>query len=126
MQNAFDDFDTQVQVEEVYRDDVMELYELYQDRYWVGQHLGRPAVFDKVLGLRAYGGTHHGMVDMMHSLAGDDAYFAQHGPFISSSKEHLMGGDYHGPSNEAGLTSKEYWEMMAEYEDEQDRIRNEW
>ena len=40
--------------------------------------------------------------------------------------ESLMGGQYHGPTNEAGLTNKEYWEMMAEYEDEQDRIRNEW
>ena len=56
MQNGFDDFDTQVQAEEVYRD------------------------------------------------------------------ESLSGGKYHGPSNEAGLTAREYWEMMAAWEDE----RNDW
>ena len=60
MQNGFDDFDTQVQAEEVYRD------------------------------------------------------------------ESLYGGKYHGPSNEAGLTAREYWEMMAEWEDERARLRDEW
>jgi len=40
--------------------------------------------------------------------------------------ESLYGGKYHGPSNEAGLTSKEYWEMMEEYRDEQARLRDEW
>ena len=56
MQNGFDDFDTQVQAEEVYRD------------------------------------------------------------------ESLHNGNYHGPRNEAGLTAREYWEMMSEWEDE----RNDW
>jgi hypothetical protein len=60
MQNGFDDFDTQVQAEEVYRD------------------------------------------------------------------ESLAGGDFHGPSNEAGLTRKEYWEMMEIWEDEKSRLRDEW
>jgi hypothetical protein len=52
MQNGFDDFDTQQQSEEVYRD------------------------------------------------------------------ESLMGGKYHGPSNEAGLTAQEYYEAIAEWEEE--------
>ena len=38
----------------------------------------------------------------------------------------LMGGYYHGPSNEAGLTAREYWEARWEYEDEQERLRNDW
>ena len=32
--------------------------------------------------------------------------------------ESLMGGKYHGPSNEAGLTAREYYEAMAAWEDE--------
>ena len=40
--------------------------------------------------------------------------------------ESLMGGKYHGPSNEAGLTAREYWESMDEYRDEQARLRDEW
>ena len=40
--------------------------------------------------------------------------------------ESLMGGKYHGPSNEAGLTAREYWESRYEYEDEQARLRDEW
>lgn len=40
--------------------------------------------------------------------------------------ESLMGGHYHGPKNEAGMTDAEYWEAMAEYEDEQARLRDEW
>ena len=40
--------------------------------------------------------------------------------------ESLMGGKYHGPSNEAGLTHKEYWESRYEWEDEQARLRDEW
>jgi len=40
--------------------------------------------------------------------------------------ESLFGGYYHGPSNEAGLTNREYWEMMDEYRDEQARLRDEW
>lgn len=40
--------------------------------------------------------------------------------------ESLMGGYYHGPSNEAGLTNREYWEMMDEWRDEQARLRDEW
>ena len=52
MQNGFDDFDTQQQSEEVYRD------------------------------------------------------------------ESLMDGKYHGPSNEAGLTAREYYEAIAEWEEE--------
>jgi hypothetical protein len=38
----------------------------------------------------------------------------------------LMGGYYHGPSNEAGLTAREYWDARWEYEDEQERLRNDW
>jgi len=52
MQNGFDDFDTQQQSEEVYRD------------------------------------------------------------------ESLSGGRYHGPRNEAGLTAREYYEAIAEWEQE--------
>lgn len=40
--------------------------------------------------------------------------------------ESLMGGKYHGPSNQAGLTAREYWEMMEEWRDEQARLRDEW
>jgi hypothetical protein len=31
------------------------------------------------------------------------------------------GGQYHGPSNVAGLTAREYWETMEEWRDERDR-----
>ena len=31
--------------------------------------------------------------------------------------ESLMGGAYHGPSNSAGLTRREYYEMQAEWDD---------
>lgn len=40
--------------------------------------------------------------------------------------ESLVGGKYHGPSNQAGLTNKEYWEMMDQWEDEKARLRGEW
>jgi hypothetical protein len=40
--------------------------------------------------------------------------------------ESLMGGKYHGPSNEAGLTAREYWETRYEWEDEQARLRDAW
>ena len=40
--------------------------------------------------------------------------------------ESLSGGKYHGPSNEAGLTAREYWESYWEYQDEQARLRDEW
>ena len=33
-----------------------------------------------------------------------------------------MGGQYHGPSNVAGLTAREYWDAWAEEQDE----RNDW
>lgn len=36
--------------------------------------------------------------------------------------ESLRGGKYHGPSNEAGLTHTEYWEMR----DEEHREREEY
>lgn len=32
--------------------------------------------------------------------------------------ESLVGGKYHGPSNQAGLTSREYYEMRDAWEDE--------
>jgi hypothetical protein len=99
--------------------------ELYQDRYYVGTYEGRPAVYDVQLGLRATGGTVQSMHDMMVGLARDDAWFANNPP-QASTREHLMGGKYHGPSNEAGLTTQEYWEMQREWEDEQARIRDEW
>jgi len=42
----------------------------------------------------------------------------------------LSGGFYHGPSNQAGLTAREYWvaywEARWEWEDEQARLRDEW
>lgn len=40
--------------------------------------------------------------------------------------ESLMGGKYHGPTNVAGLTHREYWEARWEWEDEQARLRDEW
>lgn len=40
--------------------------------------------------------------------------------------ESLMGGKYHGPSNSAGLTAREYWDSMNEWRDEQSRLRDEW
>ena len=40
--------------------------------------------------------------------------------------ETRMGGKYHGPSNVAGLTAREYWEMRYEEEDELERLRNDW
>ena len=33
----------------------------------------------------------------------------------------LTGGKYHGPSNVAGLTAREYWETYYEWQDERDR-----
>jgi len=36
--------------------------------------------------------------------------------------ESKMGGKYHGPSNSAGMTSREYWDAWAEEQDE----RNDW
>jgi hypothetical protein len=35
--------------------------------------------------------------------------------------ETKMGGQYHGPSNVAGLTAREYWETYYEWQDERDR-----
>jgi len=32
--------------------------------------------------------------------------------------ESLVGGYYHGPSNQAGLTDREYWEARDAWEDE--------
>lgn len=32
--------------------------------------------------------------------------------------ESLVGGYYHGPSNQAGLTAREYSDMMAAWDDE--------
>ena len=40
--------------------------------------------------------------------------------------ESLSGGKYHGPSNSPGLTRNEYWESYYEWQDEQDRLRDEW
>jgi len=40
--------------------------------------------------------------------------------------ESLSGGKYHGPSNTAGLTAREYWDTRYEWEDEQARLRDEW
>jgi hypothetical protein len=37
--------------------------------------------------------------------------------------ESLVGGYYHGPSNEAGLTAREYDEMMMQYYNELDDLR---
>lgn len=45
---------------------------------------------------------------------------------VAKRDESLMGGYYHGPSNQAGLTNREYWEMMDEWEDEKARMRDEW
>ena len=33
---------------------------------------------------------------------------------IPKRDESLRGGKYHGPSNEPGLTAREYWEMKEE------------
>ena len=38
----------------------------------------------------------------------------------------LTDGTYRGPSNEPGLTAREYWEARYEWEDEQSRLRDEW
>ena len=38
----------------------------------------------------------------------------------------LSGGFYHGPSNQAGLTAREYWDARWEWKDEQARLRDEW
>ncbi len=40
--------------------------------------------------------------------------------------ESLVGGYYHGPSNQAGLTNREYWEMMEEYDREREDERSNW
>lgn len=40
--------------------------------------------------------------------------------------ESLVGGKYHGPSNQAGLTDREYWEMMDRWEDEKYDRRYNW
>ena len=46
--------------------------------------------------------------------------------YTETKDESLMGGKYHGPSNTPGLTRNEYWEMRWEWEDEQERLRNDW
>ncbi len=66
------------------------------------------------------------MQQMMVGLAADDEYFATKVPAAPARDESLYGGKYHGPSNEAGLTVNEYWEMMEEWRDEQARLRDEW
>jgi hypothetical protein len=33
--------------------------------------------------------------------------------------ESLVGGQYHGPSNQAGLTAQEYYEVRRMWEDEE-------
>ena len=38
--------------------------------------------------------------------------------------ESLSGGKYHGPSAAPGLTSREYYELKAEYEYERERERD--
>lgn len=47
-------------------------------------------------------------------------------PEVPARDEAKMGGKYHGPSNSAGFTRNEYWEMRWEEEDEQERLRNDW
>jgi hypothetical protein len=32
--------------------------------------------------------------------------------------ESLVGGKYHGPSNQAGLTEREYWQMYDAWQDD--------
>jgi hypothetical protein len=99
--------------------------EMYKGRYYIGTYEGRPAIYDKVLGLRAYGGTIERLTTTMHGLAEEDEWFAKNPATPSDSREHLPGGKYHGPSNEAGLTAREYQEMMDDWYAEQADVQAE-
>lgn len=100
---------------------------MYRNRYYVGMYNNTPAVYDTKLGLRAHGGTAQSMWDLMLNLAEDDIWF-EGGNALPGTQtlEHLYGGKYHGPSNEAGFTVTEYWDMMNEWRDEQARLRDAW
>lgn len=83
---------------------------LYRNRYYVGTHKNLPAVYDTVLGLRAYGGTVESMEKLMVGLASDDEWFAN-----NPQPERKPSG---GGQCEAGMTSKEYTDTMNEWYEE--------
>lgn len=88
---------------------------LYKNRYYVGTHEGRPAVYDTQSGLRAYGGTVESMHQLMVGLAKDDELFAKGVPATPA-----VTAD-HGPTLEAGPTIREYYELKElEYQERQD------
>lgn len=88
---------------------------LYKNRYYVGTHEGRPAVYDTQSGLRAYGGTVESMNQMMVGLAKDDEMFSKVVPTTPAVTTD------HGPTLEAGPTVREYYEMKdEEYRERQD------
>jgi hypothetical protein len=88
---------------------------LYRNRYYVDTHKNLPAVYDTVLGLRAYGGTVESMEKLMVSLAGDDEWFAN-----NPQPERTPSG---GGGCEVGMTMKEYNDTMDEWYEEKSRIQ---
>jgi len=88
---------------------------LYKNRYYVGTHEGRPAVYDTQSGLRAYGGTVESMTQLMVGLAKDDELFSKVVPTTPAVTTDR------GPTLEAGLTAREYYELKElEYYERQD------
>ena len=91
---------------------------LYRNRYYVGTHKNLPAVYDTVLGLRAYGGTVESMEKLMVGLASDDEWFAN-----NPQPERKPSG---GGQCEAGMTMKEYTDTMNEWYEEKAREQREY
>lgn len=91
---------------------------LYRNRYYVGTHNNRPAVYDTVKGLRAYGGTVESMEKLMVGLASDDEFFAN-----NPQPERKPSG---GGQCEAGMTMKEYTDTMNEWYEEKAREQREY
>lgn len=83
---------------------------MYRNRYYIDTHKNLPAVFDTVLGLRAYGGTVESMEKLMVGLADDDQWYADN---PAPARKASGGGPY-----EAGLTNEEYIQTMNEWHTE--------
>ena len=70
-------------------------------------------------------GTWHGSTEYCSERCEDVAFHEMRaGEYVRDESQY--GGKYHGPTLEAGLTAREYWDSMAEWEDERARLRDEW
>jgi hypothetical protein len=91
---------------------------LYRNRYYVDTHKNLPAVYDTVLGLRAYGGTVESMEKLMVSLASEDEWFTN-----NPQPERTPSG---GGQCEAGMTMKEYNDTMDAWYEEKAQEQREY